>query len=868
VAGCTDVPTISDGVCGNGVVEPASGEDCDRPDAVCTPTCHFACDPSADCSQPGVDGTCCPDGFSCGANHECRAPGGTFDATDIAAPFDVQGFRVADLDGDHVADVLGVSTSSVKVRHGSPTSPLADLETRSSPFATGAIAIGDYTGDGRPDVLMPVAGGLMAFETSTGTAEPVTFPVEVDTAHSVIHARVAAATVAGQVEQIRLDYKNASQATDLVVEVVDHPEIPLHSQLPCGLTVTADRIRGRALHPYDDGGNGAHILVPIVFATDDDGLTPPQLCVDTIGGTGTSATGAATLRPALTGEAFFMPAVGCPDLVLPVLSGANPATLFIPHTGSAGACGVDVAGSVSMAIGVPLTPVTANGATALVTSSGIYSIANPAQCKTQPSQCLLTASTRTWEFASTGDFDGDGRQDFATGGQNEDVEIWMQQAAIAGKAQWLDRRLPTSGTAEILVTGDFDGDGLDDLAIASVDPVADRTAQITMAYGGPTGELDGPISAGTFVEFDSFAMAPLVDPSQPTGLDHADDLIIANGGDLDSTVDAKLTYIYGAGSRLPSAPWGYESTFGGSQSEHTAGWAAVIGRYGTNQTPGAFAAFTQSAGVQVLGGHDGVVVELTRTPDTFVPSTDKPIDSCESNTAFCAATAHYVSVPRDDGDLLLAFGAATDTSDCGAYYVATGGVPALTTIACASLAPGAAADAIKSITGITAATMIDGSTIAVAKLPRDSNDSLWLWTVSVVGGTPQLTQPIDLSAEIKKAMGLSEAHCMDATAIELGTRTVDGASYGDGREIVVSCRVPIASGFSTWLYARFTGASGSLIVPLLDVGADTYTDVEAGDVDGDGLPDLVYTTGSAGAGTIHAHVQCDIHRGCPIGANP
>ncbi|HEV7557565.1 MAG TPA: FG-GAP-like repeat-containing protein, partial [Kofleriaceae bacterium] len=575
--------------------------------------------------------------------------------------------------------------------------------------------------------------------------------------------------------------------------------------------------------------NGAHILVPIVFATDDDGLSPPEICVDAIGGTGTAASPAA-FRPSGTGEAFFMPAMGCPDLVLPVQIGATLATLFVPHTGTAGTCGVDMASALAMTIGVPLTAVTANGATALVTSSGVYSIANPTQCKTQPSSCLLTAATRTWEFASTGDFDGDGRQDFATGGQNEDVEIWMQQAAIGGKAQWLDRRLPTSGTAEILVTGDFDGDGFDDLAIASVDPVADRTAQIAMAYGGPTGELDGPIAAGTFVEFDSLAMAPLVDPSQPAGLDHADDLIIANGGDLNSTIDAKLTYIYGAGSRLPSAPWGYESTFGGSQSEHTAGWAAAIGRYGTNHTPGAFAAFTQSAGVQVVPGHDGVVVELTRTPDTFVPSTDKPIDSCETNASFCAATAHYVSVPRDDGDLLLAFGAAADTADCGAYDVAAGGVPALTTIACSSLAPGADAEAIKSITGITSATVIDDSTIAIAKLPRDGNDTLWLWTVAVVGGAPQLTQPIDLSAEIKKAMGLSEAHCMDATAIDLGTRTVDGASYGDGHEIVVSCRVPVASGLSTWLYARFTGAAGSLIVPLLDVGADTFTDVEAGDV--------------------------------------
>jgi hypothetical protein len=358
-------------------------------------------------------------------------------------------------------------------------------------------------------------------------------------------------------------------------------------------------------------------------------------------------------------------------------------------------------------------------------------------------------------------------------------------------------------------------------------------------------------------------MAPLVDPSQPPGLDHADDLIVANGGDLDSMTDARLTFVYGEASRLPAAPWGYVSTFGGSQTQHTAGWAAAIGRYGANGSPGAFAAFTQSVGTQTLG-HDGVVVELTRTPDTFVPSTDKPIDSCTNNTAFCAATAHYASVPRTGGDLLLAFGAASDTSDCGAYYVAAGGTPALTTIDCATLAPGADPAAVKSITN---ATVIDGSTLAVAKLPRDGKDSLWLWTVDVVGGMPQLTNPIDASAEVGTAVGTT-VHCMDATAIEMGTRTVDGVTYGDGHEIVVSCRVPAAGGFTTRLYARFTGPATPLIVPLVDIGADVFADVEAGDVDGDGLADLVYTAGSVGAGTIHVHRQCDIHRACTIGGEP
>src|SRR5947209_8005601 len=76
---CSTFPALTSGTCGNGVVEPDNGEDCDT----------FATSSGAACRAPGVVGACrfdcsastdsthaCPRGFGCGHDGICRTGSG------------------------------------------------------------------------------------------------------------------------------------------------------------------------------------------------------------------------------------------------------------------------------------------------------------------------------------------------------------------------------------------------------------------------------------------------------------------------------------------------------------------------------------------------------------------------------------------------------------------------------------------------------------------------------------------------------------------------------------------------------------------------------------------------------------------------
>src|SRR5262249_46204750 len=79
-AGCADLPPISVGVCGNGVVEPTSGEDCDGTGK-----------DGATCGEPGTTHECrymcqdkdakCPASYSCGLDGLCRTQSSTWSSS-------------------------------------------------------------------------------------------------------------------------------------------------------------------------------------------------------------------------------------------------------------------------------------------------------------------------------------------------------------------------------------------------------------------------------------------------------------------------------------------------------------------------------------------------------------------------------------------------------------------------------------------------------------------------------------------------------------------------------------------------------------------------------------------------------------------
>ncbi|MCU0686107.1 MAG: hypothetical protein MUF34_28320, partial [Polyangiaceae bacterium] len=105
LAGCAELQTLENEVCGNGVIE--QGEDCDFAEPGCRrPPAAGAC--RYECAHPssGVKGPSCPEGFGCGVDNTCRRPAGSFSRTTERLAEAASALRVADFDGDGRDDVL------------------------------------------------------------------------------------------------------------------------------------------------------------------------------------------------------------------------------------------------------------------------------------------------------------------------------------------------------------------------------------------------------------------------------------------------------------------------------------------------------------------------------------------------------------------------------------------------------------------------------------------------------------------------------------------------------------------------------------------------------------------------------------------
>src|SRR5690348_3733168 len=125
VAACTSFDPVARNVCGNGILEP--GEDCDSPDATCV-RCAVTCTTAADC--PTSD-------YACGVDNVCHAPGGALAPPVSAGTFLVDDYRITDVDKDRIGDVVGLSKTSIAVRHGDATAQLARAESQITPSQTG-----------------------------------------------------------------------------------------------------------------------------------------------------------------------------------------------------------------------------------------------------------------------------------------------------------------------------------------------------------------------------------------------------------------------------------------------------------------------------------------------------------------------------------------------------------------------------------------------------------------------------------------------------------------------------------------------------------------------------------------------------------
>src|SRR5262245_4015541 len=100
---CATLAPISEGTCGNGVVD--ANEDCDSIPATCgrpsdgARACRLTCDRK----QAGS----CPVGWGCSVEGFCRQATGTFEAASSPSSAGVVTLLAGDFDGDGRADLFG-----------------------------------------------------------------------------------------------------------------------------------------------------------------------------------------------------------------------------------------------------------------------------------------------------------------------------------------------------------------------------------------------------------------------------------------------------------------------------------------------------------------------------------------------------------------------------------------------------------------------------------------------------------------------------------------------------------------------------------------------------------------------------------------
>lgn len=149
LSGCAPLDAIERGVCGNHVVEPGNGEDCDADVAGeggfhCV-ACRYECKPDSD-PDDAIDDRC-PDGFSCGSDQVCRRRTGRFGSPELLVGGQAYRLESGDFNNDGFTDLLSVTRSQTSVHYlsyGGSYSSSYEAFAHPSPFALGDFSKDDY----------------------------------------------------------------------------------------------------------------------------------------------------------------------------------------------------------------------------------------------------------------------------------------------------------------------------------------------------------------------------------------------------------------------------------------------------------------------------------------------------------------------------------------------------------------------------------------------------------------------------------------------------------------------------------------------------------------------------------------------------
>ena len=542
LAACTDLGDVDRDRCGNGVVEPARGEDCDRGDAD---------DP--DCGAPGSISECrllcgstiegsptCPAGAACGADAVCHAPAGTFGVSSEMR-WTARSLLVGDTTADGYPELVGVSDEEIVALLGAPDGAYAAALSVPNLPVFDEPRMSDLTGDGVQDLAIPVGFGLYSL---AGNAFSVLDPLFQNSFAVPSTGRMVTANVdyffTDPTGQIPGPIPNAETISVIRVPMganCGQPagcEVVLVGDTPTALPVgrKLNQLAGDTIPwAWVPGAENQRFVFALAFADDpmtvvDDGgvfLYRANLTVDP---PALSALGQSPTSGKVVGRAWLADVDGdsYQDLLATTLAIGNP-SVSVSYGRGDGAfetSGILIGGPGPSPPGtdaVEWGDVTGDRKADYVSGSGIQIN----QCATRSSNCFGTAlvSDRDWIDARIVDVDGDGRNDVVAHAQGAIVVDVLRNTGLP--AVWNEAPLTVPGAIKALRVGDFDANGSGDAAIVTTVPGLDASDGLYVAYGRSGDGLAPPTYMGYVGTYVSMQPATSLLPGR---FDNITDLVV------------------------------------------------------------------------------------------------------------------------------------------------------------------------------------------------------------------------------------------------------------------------------------------------------------------------------------------------------